>query len=146
MINSAVFISLHKGTLLRSLTKSANGKQLTPRPMNVAVSQDGSFVIVADLFRGFVTFDRQGMQLSVINIQEMEGACDVCVDIRENVIVCCSQSRNVIQIARDRKTCFVLLGESVFEELPSTVFYDTKQARLLITMSSNNSVKLYSVK
>lgn len=99
------------GKILRTFNRTNRGDRPFILPLDVAISNNGSVLFVADKFKGVLALDRKGIQLKQFRSQSLEEPRGVCVDLDNHVIVCGFMSNNIIDLDTDLDQPRVLTKE-----------------------------------
>jgi len=135
----------YMGDLTRTIETNTFNQRFFHCPISVCLSSDGKLIYVADGQRGIVTLTQTNDVVSVVSDRDSQWPCGVCVDKNDNVISCCGQSNNIIQVARLIKIATVIpKGRGV--KRPHCLCFDQRTSRLAVTVSRSRHVFVFQLK
>ena len=133
------------GDLTRSFERNNSGQKVFVCPIAIAMNSDGTMMTVADGQRGVITMTTQNDVVSVVADKDCVWPCGICIDKKDNAMVCCGRSSSVIQIACLNKVGTILTQANGIKE-PRALCYDSNNMRLLVTQKKSNEVMLFQLK
>ena len=107
----------------------------------MTISRDGTRLYISDTTRGVIAIDRQGRELWQRPVNKLERVTGICVDVNDNVIASGFGSCSIIQISSHGETTFDLL----VADNASAVCYDVPNRRMLVSLDSRSSLRVYDV-
>lgn len=110
--------------------------------MDVAISNNGSVIFVADKIKGVLALDREGIQLKQFRSQCLEEPRGLCVDMDNHVIVCGFMSNNIIDLGTDLDQPSVLTKEGQCNSCNSISFLP-RRSMFAVTCSDSNILTLF---
>lgn len=133
--SKTMYIHDMQGKVLQKLSTDTSGSHVFKAIRQIAVSEAGDKVFVADNECGLITTDGQGNYLSTHAEFKDLGCQGVCTD-NWNVFVAGWRSNSIVQIGHD----FKMLGELAKLQQPLSICFDHHKKWLFVTQNSNNNI------
>ncbi|XP_053387131.1 uncharacterized protein LOC128550958 [Mercenaria mercenaria] len=112
---------------------------------NRHVTFDSGKVYVCDVINGLVSFNKEGTYISSFTDSILSLPQGACSDRGGNIFVCGWGSRNVIQIGTDGKLFGEVVRKSHGLGYISSVCFDERQKRLVVTVDKSNMVHIFDL-
>lgn len=140
-----IYVYNMSAKLLRTIGTDMFKDPLFMDPYHVVVSPDGSKIYVTDGNMGLLCLTRTGVLVKKHESKILELPYGLTIDPVGNVFVCGSASNNILQLSPDGFSVREILHEQDDISSPLSVCLDYKRSLLIMTMSKQRKIKVYSM-
>ncbi|XP_045195183.2 uncharacterized protein LOC123550845 [Mercenaria mercenaria] len=145
--STSLYIHDIAGTLLQTISKDSSGNNMFTQCRQIAFSDSGDNIYVADFQNNIVTLDRQGKRCSNFIDTELVNSRGVCSDRRGNIFVCASESKNIMQIRQNGQKVGIVVKPSDGLNQPRSITFSPQMNTLFVTGKNmtNGNVKVFEL-
>ncbi|XP_053396142.1 uncharacterized protein LOC128556155 isoform X2 [Mercenaria mercenaria] len=142
---TSLYIHDMAGTLLQTISKDSSGNDMLTNCRQIAFSDSGDKIYVADIFNNIVTLDRQGKHCNNFIDSDLTNGTGVCTDRKGNVFVCAIESKNIMQIKQNGQKVGIVVKSSDGLIKPWSITFSPEMNTLFVTEGSNDNVKVFEL-
>ncbi|XP_045196544.2 uncharacterized protein LOC123551572 [Mercenaria mercenaria] len=144
---SSLYVHDMSGNLLQTISQNQADGYPFKQNQDIAFSDNGDKMFVADWHNGVVTLDAKGCHIETFGAATvLSNAHDVCSDRRGNLFVSGYGSHSVVQFSQDGKKSLgevVKPSEGLFQ--PYCVCFYPCRNRLIVTLFPSDIVKIFDL-
>lgn len=145
--DSSTNVHVHSldGTLLRTIDKNQDGKQMFSANRNVCVNFDGSIVHVTDCKNGLLSLDTNGKMLWRYTGCGVDTPYGIATDGCGNAFICGYHSHNVIQLGFNGDILGELVNQSHGLQNPNFISFDKNNWRLIVSKMKDDTILMFEL-
>ncbi|XP_045211706.2 uncharacterized protein LOC123563147 [Mercenaria mercenaria] len=142
--NGKILVYTVLGEHVKTIERNNAGQRIFSCPIAVQVVSDGNLLYVTDGQRGIVTLTKNNDVVSVLSSKDVSWPCGICVDRKDNALICNGRSSNIIQVC-GLDTIAVILTHKDGVKRPHSVCFDPNNLRIIMTSNKSKFISVFQL-